>query len=132
MIIVHENKEILTHNSRRFLVVCNFPSDTYTLTASVDVPPHLLKKNAGRNKPSHVIPPKPGSSSSGNDNENSHGFDHREIEDINPNDPNHISLYDNPRLNHVRDSRILALQREQTKPKISEDEGSILGRREQG
>ena len=46
MIIVHENKEILTHNSRRFLVVCNFPSsETYTFTASVEVPPHLLKKN---------------------------------------------------------------------------------------
>ena len=122
MIIVHENKEILTHNSRRFLVVCNFPSDIYTLTASVDVPPHLLKKN-NRNKPSHVIPPKPG-----NENRDPHGFE-REVEDSYPNDPNHISLHDNSRLNNVRDSRILALQREQTKS-ISEDE-SILGK-EQG
>lgn len=123
MIIVHENKEILTHNSRRFLVVCNFPSDTYTLTASVDVPPHLLKKNS-RNKPSHVIPPKPG-----NDNGNpSHNFD-REVEDSYPNDPNHISLYDNSRLNNVRDSRILALQREQTKS-ISENES--FWKKEQG
>lgn len=44
MIIVQENKEILTHNSRRFLVVCNFPHETYTFIASVEVPPHLLKK----------------------------------------------------------------------------------------
>lgn len=122
MIIVHENKEILTHNSRRFLVVCNFPSDTYTLTASVDVPPHLLKKN-NRNKPSHVIPPKPG-----NDNPPPRNFD-REVEDSYPNDPNHISLYDNSRINRVRDSRILALQREQTKS-ISENESFL--EKEQG
>ena len=44
MIIVHENREILTHNSRRFLVVCNFPAESYTFTASVDVPPRLLKR----------------------------------------------------------------------------------------
>ena len=44
MIIVHDNKEILTHNSRRFLVVCNFPSETYTFMPEVEVPPRLLKR----------------------------------------------------------------------------------------
>lgn len=44
MVMVHENREILTHNSRRFLVVCNFVPETYTLTASVAVPTHLLKR----------------------------------------------------------------------------------------
>lgn len=44
MIMVHENREILTHNSRRFLVVCQFNPETYTFTASVDVPSHLLKR----------------------------------------------------------------------------------------
>ena len=44
MVIVHENKEILTHNSRRYMVVCTFMPEIYSLTASVAVPNHLLKK----------------------------------------------------------------------------------------
>lgn len=44
MIMVHENREILTHNSRRFLVICQFNPETYTFTASADVPSHLLKR----------------------------------------------------------------------------------------
>lgn len=44
MVIVHENKEILTHNSKRYLVVCTFAPESYTLTASVAVPSHLIRK----------------------------------------------------------------------------------------
>lgn len=44
MVIVHENREILTHNSRRYMVVCTFTPEVYSLTASVSVPNHLLKK----------------------------------------------------------------------------------------
>ena len=44
MIIVHENKEILTHNARRFLVVCSFIPESYTLKASVSMPTYLLKR----------------------------------------------------------------------------------------
>lgn len=50
MVIVHENKEILTHNSKRYLVVCTFAPESYTLTASVSVPNHLLKKLFDRMK----------------------------------------------------------------------------------
>lgn len=42
--MVNENREILTHNSRRYLVICGFDPDKYTLTASVAVPSFLLKK----------------------------------------------------------------------------------------
>lgn len=38
MILVHENKDILTHNSGRFLVVCNFVEKSFTLRASVSLP----------------------------------------------------------------------------------------------
>lgn len=92
MIIVHENKEILTHNSRRFLVVCNFPPETFTLKASVEVPRHLLKP---RKKPSTIEaasqPPLRADT-----------------------DRNHISsVYGEAyKVNNVRDSRILALQQE--------------------
>lgn len=44
MIIVHENKEILTHNSRRFLVVCHFLPEAYTLRASVALPASTLRR----------------------------------------------------------------------------------------
>lgn len=44
MIIVHENKDILTHNARRFLVVCTFMPESYTLKASVSMPMNLLKR----------------------------------------------------------------------------------------
>lgn len=37
-IIVHENRDIITHNTRRYLVVCSFLPDTYTITASVNLP----------------------------------------------------------------------------------------------
>lgn len=84
MIIVHENREILTHNSRRFLVVCNFPTGTFSFTASVDVPPHLLKKKKNLHETESA--PRPSR----------------------PDDPNHIS--DKYKFHHVRDSRILAAQ----------------------
>lgn len=38
MILVHENKDILTHNTARFLVVCNFQQKSYTVKASVSLP----------------------------------------------------------------------------------------------
>lgn len=97
MIIVHENREILTHNSRRFLVVCNFPAETYTFTASVDVPPHLLK----RKKSQHETESTP-----------------RHAADRPPEDPNNISLYDKYKFNHVRDSRILASQSAHTSHRV--------------
>lgn len=44
MVIVHENRDILTHNSRRYLVLCTFTPQLYSLTASASVPAHLLRK----------------------------------------------------------------------------------------
>lgn len=38
MILVHENKDILTHNTARFLVQCNFEQKSFTLRASVSLP----------------------------------------------------------------------------------------------
>lgn len=49
MIIVHENKEILTHNARRFLVVCSFLPESYTLKASVSMPTNLLRRKGAIN-----------------------------------------------------------------------------------
>lgn len=44
MILVHENKNILTHNSARFLVVCNFvPQTSFTVRASISMPSHKAK-----------------------------------------------------------------------------------------
>ncbi|XP_023209967.1 uncharacterized protein LOC111612910 [Centruroides sculpturatus] len=37
-IVVHENRELVTHSSRRFLVVCNFLPGTLTIQAAVQVP----------------------------------------------------------------------------------------------
>lgn len=37
MILVHENKDILTHNTARFLVICNFQQRSFTLKASVSL-----------------------------------------------------------------------------------------------
>lgn len=38
MILVHENKDILTHNTARFLVLCNFLQKSFTLRASISLP----------------------------------------------------------------------------------------------
>lgn len=37
-IVVHENRELVTHSSRRFLVVCNFLPGTLTIQAAVQIP----------------------------------------------------------------------------------------------
>ncbi|KAF7488812.1 hypothetical protein SSS_08497 [Sarcoptes scabiei] len=44
VVIVNENREIMTHHSRRYVVICGFDPDRYTLTASVSMPNFLLKK----------------------------------------------------------------------------------------
>jgi len=88
MIVVHENREILTHNSRRFLVVCNFPREYFTLTATVDVPPHLLPKNKKNKHETETLPrvkPQPATE-----------------------DPNLIALYDKYKYSRMSDSRIQA------------------------
>lgn len=41
MVIVPENRDILTHNSRRYFVVCTFSSNVHLLVA---VSKHLLRK----------------------------------------------------------------------------------------
>lgn len=38
MVLVHENKDILTHNTARFLVLCNFLQKSFTLRASISLP----------------------------------------------------------------------------------------------
>lgn len=38
MILVHENKDILTHNTAKFLVLCNFLQKSFTLRASISLP----------------------------------------------------------------------------------------------
>ncbi|RWS13330.1 hypothetical protein B4U79_15870 [Dinothrombium tinctorium] len=92
MIMVHENKDILTHNSRRYLVVCNFVPETYTLKASVDMPPHLLKRKKIQEEDARKQ----------HTSEDSSGKD---------NGPNHIfTTYERYKLNNVRDSRMLAHQ----------------------
>lgn len=105
MVMVHENREILTHNSRRFLVVCNFVPETYTLTASVAVPTHLLKRkfksesdqNNSHSIESNVIPvPKP-------------NVDINSDNNIIDNKSNDIFTFDHYKQSHnVRDSRMLA------------------------
>jgi hypothetical protein len=104
MVMVHENREILTHNSRRFLVVCNFVPETFTLTASVAVPTHLLKRkyktddNQSHSIDSNVISSKP------NTNTNS------ESETDTNERSNDIFTYDHYKQHNVRDSRMLANQ----------------------
>lgn len=101
MVMVHENKEILTHNSRRFLVVCNFVPETFTLKATVDMPMHLLKRKKTEDQHSNSnkkFPLKPVSHT---------------VKEVNLNDRgNDIYTYDNYNMkqNNVKDSRILALQ----------------------
>ena len=38
MILVHENKDILTHNTARFLVLCNVHQKSFTVKASISLP----------------------------------------------------------------------------------------------
>lgn len=38
IVLVHENKDILTHNTARFHVLCHFPQKSFTLRASVALP----------------------------------------------------------------------------------------------
>lgn len=38
MVLVHENRDILTHNTARFLVLCNFQHESFTVRASVSLP----------------------------------------------------------------------------------------------
>lgn len=38
MVLVHENKDILTHNTARFLILCNFLQKSFTLRASISLP----------------------------------------------------------------------------------------------
>lgn len=38
MILVHENKDILTHNTARFLVLCNIAQKSFTVKASISLP----------------------------------------------------------------------------------------------
>lgn len=102
MVMVHENKEILTHNSRRFLVVCNFVPETFTLTASVAVPTHLLKRkhkteeNQSHSLDNNVIPSKP--------NTNTKTESETEINERS----NDIFTFDHYKQHNVRDSRMLA------------------------
>lgn len=100
MVIVQENREILTHNSRRFLVVCNFVPETFTFKASVAMPIHLLnrKKAHSDNPHSAVIEPvmKPKSHS---------------VSEVPINDRNDIFGYEQYRQQHnVGDSRMFARQ----------------------
>lgn len=54
MILVHENKDILTHNTARFLVLCNFQQKSFTLKASVS-----LAKVNGQLQGDKIRPVKP-------------------------------------------------------------------------
>lgn len=109
MIIVHENKEILTHNSRRFLVVCQFMPEAYTLKASVAMPAmvmhrrgpgsvshlgHILRQPV-RPTPviSHVIP-------KDLKRWRKQRLDHSPLEDLG-------YTFERLRSNHARDSRML-------------------------
>ncbi|XP_064472803.1 uncharacterized protein LOC135387627 isoform X2 [Ornithodoros turicata] len=57
-IIVHENRDIITHNTRRYLVVCSFVPDTYTITASVSLPTLNKKKTlVGKDLVPEVLDP---------------------------------------------------------------------------
>jgi len=102
MVMVHENKEILTHNSRRFLVVCNFVPETFTLTASVAVPTHLLKRkfkteeNQSHSIENNVISSKPNTNSESETDMNERSND--------------IFTFDHYKQHNVRDSRMLAHQ----------------------
>ncbi|RWS28130.1 hypothetical protein B4U80_02042 [Leptotrombidium deliense] len=109
MIMVHENKEILTHNSRRYLVVCNFVPETYTIQASVDLPPHLLKRKKSEEK-------------------------HRDIEEVTKstvaakdNGANHIFTYEKYKHNNVRDSRMLANQQHKLLDYVKQPKVGIVG-----
>ena len=111
--MVHENREILTHNTRRFLVVCNFIPETYTLTASVAVPTHLLKRkhkseadhSHNHSVESNVIPvAKPNINININRNADSNADNN-----IIDNKSNDIFTFDHYKQSHnVRDSRMLA------------------------
>lgn len=79
-VLVHENKELVTHNSRRFLVICNFLPDNFTIKASLNIP--TVKGN----------------------NDNFHPIGHSILEEADPNE-----IFDDLQ-NNVKDSRILAEQ----------------------
>lgn len=89
-IIVHENRDIITHNTRRYLVVCSFLPNTYTITASVNLP---LLRGKKKNYPgTHTKAPG--------------GL---LLADPSP-DPNEVFTYQRHKDSNVRDSRIAAEQ----------------------
>ncbi|KAM7285667.1 uncharacterized protein ISCGN_032554 [Ixodes scapularis] len=89
-IIVHENRDIITHNTRRYLVVCSFLPNTYTITASVNLP---LLRGKKKNYPgTHTKTPG--------------GL---LLADPSP-DPNEVFTYQRHKDSNVRDSRIAAEQ----------------------
>lgn len=90
-IIVHENRDIITHNTRRYLVVCSFLPDTYTITASVNLP--LLRGKKKNYPATHTKVPG--------------GL---LLADPSP-DPNEVFTYQRHKDSNVRDSRIAAEQR---------------------
>ncbi|XP_077516226.1 uncharacterized protein LOC144126135 [Amblyomma americanum] len=97
-IIVHENRDIITHNTRRYLVVCSFLPDTYTITASVNLPVVRGKKKS--NVATHTKVPG--------------GLLLANARLETSTDQNEVFAYQRYKDSNVRDSRIAAEQRSST------------------
>lgn len=89
-------------------MVCNFPPETYTLKASVEVPQHLIKrkKQQGHNSGAD--------SSASSVTRNAVGTGGPQAPRQHGDVPNHIAtnIVEPYKANNVHDSRILALHRE--------------------
>ncbi|XP_076351495.1 uncharacterized protein LOC143247387 [Tachypleus tridentatus] len=99
MIVVHENRDIVTHNSRRYLVQCNFVPEAFTIRASMKVP-----------KP------------------NKNDLDMEPVKQVlSDTDRNDIFTYDHYKENNVRDSRILAQQSSAVDKTVRNTDPHVIG-----
>lgn len=101
VVVVHESSNVVTHNSRRFLVQCSFIPETFTIKATFNIPEELEKKN---------------------------NFNFKELEQALQNlDSNDVFTYEHYKQNHVKDSRILAEQAPAMQKNVGGYESQMIG-----
>ncbi|XP_054707806.1 uncharacterized protein LOC129217516 [Uloborus diversus] len=84
VVVVHESSSVVTHNSRRFLVQCNFLPETFTIKAAFNVPQESGDKR---------------------------NFNYKQLEEALKNvDSNDVFTYEDYKQNHVKDSRMSSEQ----------------------
>ncbi|XP_076370027.1 uncharacterized protein LOC143256552 [Tachypleus tridentatus] len=125
MIVVHENRNIITQNSRRYLVQCNLIPKAFTIRAAVYVPkPH---KNGLNIKPVDQDKDIKTPDQYKNMELSDRDIKMNSVDDDASDTRNDIFTYDNYKLNNVRDSRFLAQQSASVDKTVETTDSNAIG-----